>query len=666
MKNIIYTLLIIHTIIFCQDRKVLFIGIDGCRADALEEANTPNMDELISNGIYIDNALCSINGQPTWSGPGWSSMLTGVWYDKHGVSDNSFNGSNFDQYPTFNVLLEESGQEYHTASFIMWTPIHTGIFNGTMDYNEIHSNYNGDVALAAAEYIQIDSLDILFIDFDDVDHTGHGYGFSPDVTEYLSTIENVDEYIGWVIDGMESRPNYSNEEWLVIITSDHGGIMSGHGDQSLETLTIPIILSGSAVTDINLPEQAYIVDLVPTIIQYMGEEISCSWGLDGDMIGLNPDQFNYEDNCPECPAQLLVERNHNDKSIILNWTQNSVPGFFYSLYRNGDLLTQIDGQINQYIDYPNLIGMSGEAFFEYELRLESDQQAMICSANAFTSMGTGIILLEENFDLVTLQPAADEGLISDGGCTNSIPQNILGWTHDPPENWSIDNLQMPNSGTLEWRGWSFASKQFWVMAEDQQRGLFTLSNRNVAVADPDEWDDCENGADYGLFNSILTSPNFFVNSDQTIQIIFDSHFRNEPPQEIFFTSTNSMGDEHILLNYSNDLNDDNGGEDMLNEHLFFSVFSENDNQIQFNWKMSDAGNNWFWAIDNILIQIQTPGLGDINNDNQINIMDIVLIVNIILGNVTADEIMDHISDLNNDGFSNIVDIILLVNYILNT
>ena len=100
-----------------QEKKILFIGLDGCRADALNVANTPNMDELIENGLFIDNALCSINGQPTVSGPGWSSMITGVWYDKHGVSDNSFSGSNFNQYPPFNILLDESGEIFNTYPY---------------------------------------------------------------------------------------------------------------------------------------------------------------------------------------------------------------------------------------------------------------------------------------------------------------------------------------------------------------------------------------------------------------------------------------------------------------------------------------------------------------------------------------------------------------------
>lgn len=662
-KNLLFVFILLSSV-FSQEKKVLFIGIDGCRSDALQAADTPNIDELISNGFFIDDALCSINGQPTWSGPGWSSMVTGVWYDKHGVSDNSFSGSNFDDFPTFNVLLEESGQEYHTASFIMWTPIHTGIFNGTMDYNELHSEEDGSVALGAADYMQNEFLDVLFLDFDDVDHAGHSYGFSPIVPQYVNTIENVDEYIGWVIDAMEARPNFSNEDWLIIVTSDHGGNMSGHGDQSLETRTIPIILSGSATSSNNLPEQAYIVDLVPTLIHFMGEEINCGWDLDGQVIGLNQNEFPIDDNCPDCPGPLSAIGDQINRRIELSWTQNSAVDFFYSLYRNGEFIAQIDGHISHYIDQPELIGVSGEAIFEYELHLESNQVGTICSADADASLGTGIILIAEDFDQLSLQTAADEGLTSNGGCTNAIPQDVLGWTHEPPLNWSIDNSQMPNSGTLEWRGWSFASKEFWVMAEDQQRSLFDLASRNVAIADPDEWDDCGNGASYGAFNSDLISPGVSVAAGQNIQLIFDSHFRNEPPQQIYLTVTNTAGNENILLHYSNDSNSDNSGEDRLNEHLIFTITSEINDELQYTWKMADAGNNWFWAIDNVLIQILTPAIGDINGDSIVNVLDAVLLVNFILNTVQPDQIDQHTSDINNDSLINVVDIILLVNYIL--
>ena len=53
-------------------------------------------------------------------------------------------------------------------------------------------------------------------------------------------------------------------------------------------------------------------------------------------------------------------------------------------------------------------------------------------------------------------------------------------------------------------------------------------------------------------------------------------------------------------------------------------------------------------------------LGDLNDDNVINILDVIICVNIILG---SEEINNN-ADLNDDGIVNILDIINLVNIIL--
>ena len=53
-------------------------------------------------------------------------------------------------------------------------------------------------------------------------------------------------------------------------------------------------------------------------------------------------------------------------------------------------------------------------------------------------------------------------------------------------------------------------------------------------------------------------------------------------------------------------------------------------------------------------------LGDMNSDNIINILDVIIMVNIILGS-DADSSM---ADMNSDGSVDILDVILLVNIIL--
>ena len=58
-------------------------------------------------------------------------------------------------------------------------------------------------------------------------------------------------------------------------------------------------------------------------------------------------------------------------------------------------------------------------------------------------------------------------------------------------------------------------------------------------------------------------------------------------------------------------------------------------------------------------------LGDVNNDTTLNILDIVTLVNFVLGADQPEECQSEASDLNQDGGLNILDIVQLVNIILN-
>ena len=58
-------------------------------------------------------------------------------------------------------------------------------------------------------------------------------------------------------------------------------------------------------------------------------------------------------------------------------------------------------------------------------------------------------------------------------------------------------------------------------------------------------------------------------------------------------------------------------------------------------------------------------LGDLNQDNIIDILDVVLIINFILGQESPNTVEGIVSDLNSDGIINIQDLILIINIILN-
>ena len=172
--------------------------MDGVRPDALEAANTPNMDALIANGIFSADAL---NEDITMSGPGWSANLTGVWSDSHGVTNNNFTGSNFDAYPSFMKRLEMSNPELNTHSICHWGPINDYILEADVD--EAY-NLTTDAAVASAGVwiLTDEEPHAIFLHLDDVDLAGHSYGYSTAVAHRI--IRNCYEWQG--VDTLTKNP----------------------------------------------------------------------------------------------------------------------------------------------------------------------------------------------------------------------------------------------------------------------------------------------------------------------------------------------------------------------------------------------------------------------------------------------------------------------------
>ena len=69
--------------------------------------------------------------------------------------------------------------------------------------------------------------------------------------------------------------------------------------------------------------------------------------------------------------------------------------------------------------------------------------------------------------------------------------------------------------------------------------------------------------------------------------------------------------------------------------------------------------------DNWYNEVFEYNLGDVNQDLIINILDVVIIVNFIMGDTPVD-IQYYLADLNQDSIINIQDIIITINYILNS
>ena len=274
--------------------KVLLIGIDGVRPDVLAEVPTPNLDALAAEGLFVANARTTT---PSVSGPSWSSMLTGVWPEKHGVTNNDFTGRRFEEFPDFLTRLERVRPELSTVAIVDWAPLMERDEEGaptisdavdgkhTLDGYELGwPQADARSTDIAVEVLTNGSPDALFVYLGNPDETSHAHGSIG--AEYRAAIAEADAQVGRIVAAVRARRTYAEEDWLILSSTDHGRRADGgHGGDSAEEMTIYLLASGGSMSAVPTPDSAFIVDVAVTALSHLGVESPPEWRLDGTALG---------------------------------------------------------------------------------------------------------------------------------------------------------------------------------------------------------------------------------------------------------------------------------------------------------------------------------------------------------------------------------------------
>ena len=270
-------------------RKVLFIGFDGMRADALpyvlnvetagssaynSKTNVSAIGRVASQGgIYL--AYCggetgSPTQQTTSTSASWTSHFTGVWGSEHGIKTNddkknmkhktfmleyAEKGLNttvaFDWDQFFDVNLAEE-IKYVMDNSLPMTFCDTDrarsdkLGKSNAETLEMYNFAAAQTPSLSAPYDSgmrdyvLDRMekgdDVIAAIFHNIDSAGHEYGFGTS-TQYTGAVINCDLYANSILNAVEERQRNYNEEWLVVFANDHGGIGTDHGNQTLEERT---------------------------------------------------------------------------------------------------------------------------------------------------------------------------------------------------------------------------------------------------------------------------------------------------------------------------------------------------------------------------------------------------------------------------------------------
>ena len=311
--------------------------------------------------------------------------------------------------------------------------------------------------------------------------------------------------------------------------------------------------------------------------------------------------------------------------------------------------------------------------------------------NMYNSLGSNIYNATMTFDdynvIIYYYISATNSL----GQTTQYPQiedyltfnygdliDILSLDFEGENNWYVEStatagfweLGIPN-GTSELGG-NFDNPDYIVQTpEDHTENgnkCYVTGNAAVDISQTGA-DDVDGGEtvlysdiyDLSLYNDVLL----------TYWRWYTNNLGNNPGNDTWNVEVSSNGGSSWidLENTTNSLN-------KWTEYRFvLSEYIELTNNVQFRFSASDylndgdngsGGSLVEAAIDDFKLEIIGYDfiVGDLNSDSQVDILDIVIMVNIIVGNADLTENLLESSDLNDDGFIDVLDVVTLVNIVL--
>ncbi len=276
--------------------KVVFVIADGIPADLLEKASKPNIDKIIAQGFYkrafVGGIKGSFNQTPTVSAPGYNNLLTGTWANKHQVINNDIKDPNYHYWTIFRYLKTQYPQK-KTAIFSTWLDNRTKLvgdglsatggfkldiaFDGyeldtlqfPHDKGSIYTHLIDDYVVAKADScIRAAAPDLSWVYLEHTDDMGHRYGDSPQMEKAIGYL---DQEMGKIWDAIQYRQTNFAEDWLIVITTDHGrdaATGKNHGGQSERERTTWMVSNLKNTNVYFQKNEPAIVDILPTIARF--------------------------------------------------------------------------------------------------------------------------------------------------------------------------------------------------------------------------------------------------------------------------------------------------------------------------------------------------------------------------------------------------------------
>ena len=261
---------------------VIVLGFDGLAGATLDSADMPCLKGLMEKGSWTTTKRSIL---PTSSAANWATMFMGAGPEVHGFIEWDSREPAFTpaelapngHVPTVFTLMRKTNPDAETACTYQWDGIAYVV--DTMSISKVRqfpSEEKGiDEELSFVKrYIVSNKPELSAFVWDYPDHTGHSVGwYTP---EYYSMLSKLDKVIRGVVEAVSEAGIL--DDTVIIVTSDHGGHNTWHGNPVDNDLFSPLVFYGKGVVQgRKLSTPVYQYDIAATIAYLLGLETPSSW-----------------------------------------------------------------------------------------------------------------------------------------------------------------------------------------------------------------------------------------------------------------------------------------------------------------------------------------------------------------------------------------------------
>lgn len=224
-------------------RYVLWVNIDGASGSLVkqevENGTMPTLKSMLSNSKYMWSGIADDHSIDNGKKPQgrteedpvtWTSMLTGVNSNLHRVNSYSYtpefdvDNNKASYFPNIVQYLSQKDPSAQMSCVSPWE--HLNKYLSGM-HSIVTTSGDDETLSTLVKQLTDNNYRLTITSFRGVQDAGKAGGFTLSNADYVNSLKKVDESLKQLLATINARPNLYYEDWMVCVTSDHGGTADG-------------------------------------------------------------------------------------------------------------------------------------------------------------------------------------------------------------------------------------------------------------------------------------------------------------------------------------------------------------------------------------------------------------------------------------------------------